>query len=504
MLFNSPEFIFLFLPIAVFLHFAFCRRGMTAAIVCTTIASLLFYAWWNPPFLLLPVLSILLNYGLGTAMMAAEERAARVLLGVGIVANLSVLGWFKYAGFLLSVIDGRPAPPPDVPLALSFTTFVQIAFLADIYRHRHPVDITRYALFVSFFPHLIAGPIVRWSELGPQIADRTRYRLDWGNVALGLTIFTFGLAKKMLLADPLAVHVGPVFAAAAQGEAVTTFAAWAAAFAYSAQLYFDFSGYSEMAIGLGLLFNLRLPINFAAPLRATSVMDFWRRWHITLSRFLRDFVYVPLGGGRCGPARRAFNLFATMTLGGLWHGAGWTFIVWGAFQGVLLAGNHAWRTLRGPRAPTRSGLLLGWFATFAVFAIGMVLFRAPDIATAGRLFAAMAGIADAPVPAHAVVEWDAWIVSHGYLDRDVVLVWCGANWSVVGTLLTGGALAVALLLPETMELFDYREAEEHSDWRRPVRVAWASSPGWLAVTVLLFAIAFDRIGRVSEFLYYQF
>ena len=280
---------------------------------------------------------------------------------LGICANMAVLIYFKYADFLLSIVTGMPAGAPKVPLALSFTTFVQIAFLVDVWRRREVGRFDQYSMFVAFFPHLIAGPIVRWTELGPQIAEPARYRVDWNNVALGLTIFLFGLAKKMLIADPLGEFVAPVFDAAARGEAVTAAAAWGGALAYSGQLYFDFSGYSEMAIGLGLLFNLRLPINFAAPFRATSIVDFWRRWHVSLSRFLRDFVYVPLGGSRRGPSRTAVNLVATMTIGGLWHGAGWTFIAWGAWNGVLLAVNHRWRQWRGPAQPTR-------IKTFAVLA----------------------------------------------------------------------------------------------------------------------------------------
>ena len=341
MLFNSSEFIFVFLPFAVLLHFALARWSVTAAVSATTLTSLLFYAWWNPPFVLLPVLSIAANFLIAQAMRGSDEGNARRLLIIGIVANLAVLGWFKYGDFLLSIVEGRRPHAPEVPLALSFTTFVQIAFLVDVWRRRDSVNFPAYAMFVAFFPHLIAGPIVRWDELGPQLRDRARYRPDWNNIALGLTIFCLGLAKKVLIADSLSPHVGPVFDAAARGEALTAAAAWGAAYAYTAQLYFDFSGYSDMAVGLGLLFNLRLPINFAAPLRATSIIDLWRRWHISLSRFLRDFVYVPLGGAAGGPARRTTNLFLTMVIGGLWHGANWTFVLWGAFHGVLLAVNHA-------------------------------------------------------------------------------------------------------------------------------------------------------------------
>ena len=340
MLFNSPEFIFVFLPAAVVLHFLLARHSVAAACLTTTITSLIFYLWWRPPFVLLPVLSILVNFALGSWIVRADALTARRLMILGICGNMAVLIYFKYADFLLSIVTGMPVGAPKVPLALSFTTFVQIAFLVDVWRRREVGRFDQYSMFVAFFPHLIAGPIVRWTELGPQIAEPSRYRVDWNNVALGLTIFLFGLAKKMLIADPLGEFVAPVFDAAARGEAVTAAAAWGGALAYSGQLYFDFSGYSEMAIGLGLLFNLRLPINFAAPFRATSIVDFWRRWHVSLSRFLRDFVYVPLGGSRRGPSRSAVNLVATVTIGGLWHGAGWTFIAWGAWNGVLLAINH--------------------------------------------------------------------------------------------------------------------------------------------------------------------
>ena len=505
MLFHTSEFIFIFLPAAVALHFILARYSVSAAIIATTVSSLAFYTWWRPPFVLLPVLSILANFWIARRIAGADDQAARRLLIAGIVANLAVLGWFKYADFVLSIFQGRKPAPAEVPLALSFTTFVQIAFLADVWRRRARVEFGPYAMFVAFFPHLIAGPIVRWSELGPQIADRLRYRVDWNNVALGLTIFTLGLAKKVLIADQVAPHVGPVFEAAANGEPLTAFAAWGAAFAYSAQLYFDFSGYSDMAVGLGLLFNLRLPINFAAPFRATSIIDLWRRWHISLSRFLRDFVYVPLGGAARGPARRTFNLFATMILGGLWHGANWTFIAWGALHGVLLAVNHAWRTVRGKRAPSVAGRFAGWLATFIAFVIGMVLFRAADIGAATTMLKAMAGLGHAPYADEIKVAWDLWGIRVGYISEDFVRGWLGPYWSVVGTLWTLGALGVALLVPDTMELTDYREGEPHSHWRRRVgMLAWRPSVAWLAVLALLFGAVFANLLQFTEFLYYQF
>jgi alginate O-acetyltransferase complex protein AlgI len=504
MLFNSPEFIFVFLPLAVALHFALARWSMQAAIAGTTASSLAFYAWWNPPFVVLPIISILANFALARCMLSVPRDTAKILMIAGIVANVLVLCYFKYADFLVSIVDGHKAVPPHVPLALSFTTFVQIAFLVHVHQRRAPIDFNSYALFVAFFPHLIAGPIVRWSSLGRQISDPARYRLDWNNVALGLTIFTLGLAKKLLLADPLSPYVGAVFDTAATGEAVTGAAAWGASFAFVLQIYFDFSGYSDMAIGLGLLFNYRLPINFGAPFRSTSIADFWRRWHVTLSRLARDLIYVPIALNR-GPFWRAAGLFIAMVVIGVWHGAGWTFVAWGAYYGVLLLINVTWNNWRGPRRKTLVTTLGGWAATVTAFAVSGVFFRAADIETAWRLLTAMAGFGDAMMPLEFTPGRDNWIIQHGYVTREFVLAWFGATWSVVGSLMTLVTLAVAMLVPDTMEITNYREGEPQSDWRRPVGfLAWRPSPVSFAVCVVVFAAVFASIGRVSEFLYYQF
>ena len=505
MLFNSLEFIFIFLPIAVSLHFLAARRGTVAPVIVTTITSLFFYAWWKPPFVVLPVLSIVFNYLVAQRIWAADRKTARVLVTLGVTANLLVLGYFKYSDFFLSMFQQRLPSNQDVPLALSFTTFVQIAFLVETARQPASAPFPRYAMFVSFFPHLIAGPIVRWSELGQQLADKIRYRVNWENMACGLTVFCLGLSKKVLFADNLASFVSPVFSAASLGLPITAVAAWGASFAYSLQLYFDFSGYSEMAVGLGLLFNLKLPLNFAAPFRATSIIDFWRRWHITLSRFLRDFLYVPLGGKKSGTIRRSLNLFVTMVIGGLWHGANWTFISWGAFHGVLLTLNHLWRSLRGVRPSTVTGRLIGWTLTFVAFVISMTLFRAPDIQTAGRIFEAMIGLGHAPVDPPLLVSFDFWALEQGYVTEMFVRRWLGSYWSVVGTLVTLILLAAALALPDTMEFVNYREGEPHSDWRRPRRIlTWSPSIVWAVTILALFGVVFANLGSFSEFLYYQF
>jgi alginate O-acetyltransferase complex protein AlgI len=505
MLFSAPEFIFLFAPLAVALHFALARWSIEAALLGTTCTSLIFYGWWNPPFVVLPLLSIFGNFLLAKAMVASDAATSRTLMWTGIATNLLVLFHYKYTDFALSVFHGTTAPPPSVPLALSFTTFVQIAFLVHVHQRRTPVDLNRYAFFVIFFPHLIAGPIVRWPSFGRQLYERERYRLDWDNIALGITIFVLGLAKKILIADSLSPHVASVFTAAAQGEPVTTMAAWGAAFAFIAQIYFDFSGYSDMAVGLGLLFNLKLPINFAAPLRATNMFDLWRRWHITLSRLARDLIYVPLNRADQGTLWRSAALVLTMAVIGIWHGAGWTFLVWGVFNGVLLLINQAWRALFGLPRGTRAGAIVGWALTFTGFTVGGVFFRASDMTSAWHLLEAMAGFADVPAAAHVNLAWDYWVLKKGILSEVTLVNWFGVNWSLTGSLWTLAAVAIALAVPDTMELANYREGDAQTRWRRDViLLSWRPSFGWMIVTAIAFFACFALIGRVSEFLYYQF
>jgi alginate O-acetyltransferase complex protein AlgI len=505
MLFNSLDFIYVFLPLAVILHFLAARWSVTAAIATTTLSSLAFYAWWKLPFVVLPLISVVGNFWLAREILRSDKKTGHRIMLVGVAINLLVLGYFKYFDFLVSILERRSPVLPDVPLALSFTTFVQVAFLVEFERDRSPIVFRPYAMFVTFFPHLIAGPIVRWTELGPQLADKARYRVNWHNVALGLTIFCIGLAKKVLYADRLAPHVAGVFDAATAGMPITAAAAWGASVAYSVQLYFDFSGYSDMAVGLGLLFNIRLPINFAAPFRATSMIDLWRRWHISLSRFLRDFVYIPLGGSEGGPVRRSINLVATMVLGGLWHGANWTFIAWGAFHGVLLVVNHLWRQLCGTAKKSLIGSLLGWALTFGAFAVGMTMFRSPDIQTAGRLLKAMAGFGHAQPGSPLMVESDFWAIDHEYVSEAFLRTWLGSYWSLVGTLLTTVLLAVALFLPDTMEVVDYREGEPRSNWRQQRRfLVWRPTASWAVALFALFAVVFVNLNKFTEFLYYQF
>src|ERR1700761_7123890 len=385
MLFASYTFLFQFLP-AVVLAFAAARRhSPRAGILVLAGASLFFYGAWKPVYLVLLLASIGANFSLGLLMEDPKRRRSIGMLGVAL--NLAALCYFKYTNFILDSINaliGAPLPFVNVvlPLGISFFTFQQIAYLVDVMRGaKIERDIVAYALFVSFFPHLIAGPLVHHAEMIPQF-KRGRTSRSAALAARGLAIFAAGLFKKVVIADNLAQFVSPVFAHLDAGGAVTPQWAWLSTLSYTFQIYFDFSGYSEMAIGLALLFGIRLPVNFRSPYQATSIIDFWRRWHITLSRFLRDYLYIPLGGNRLGEARRYFNLMLTMLLGGLWHGAGWNFLIWGGLHGLYLGINHLWQrgagvTIAKPdAAASRPSTILSWAITFAAVVLAWVFFRA--------------------------------------------------------------------------------------------------------------------------------
>jgi len=400
LLYNSFQFLFVFLPACLLLYFLAARVSRDLANVALCVASFYFYAWrkdWSVDLRLLTIIaiSILLNYTIGVLLreQRVAGRRAFAVLTVGVVVNLAALAYFKYANFALwniSALMGRPYAPLAIalPLGISFFTFTQIAFLVDAYRGKaRELGFARYCLFVAFFPHLIAGPIVHHSELMPQFAATGAKRWLPPNVHIGIAFLTLGLFKKVIIADTCAPWADKVFDFAGSVPFVD---AWRGAIAYTMQLYFDFSGYSDMAIGLAMMFNIRLPDNFFSPYKSVSIVDFWRRWHITLSRFLRDYLYIPLGGNRKGEARRQLNLMLTMLLGGIWHGAGWTFAAWGAYHGALLTVNHAWEK-RGKPLPN----WLARFATFIAVIIGWVMFRASSMRVAADRLRSMAGFAPA-------------------------------------------------------------------------------------------------------------
>lgn len=341
MLFNSYAFIFGFLPITLLLFFAISQLSSYKwAKLWLIVASIFFYGYWNVAYLPLLLLSIAVNYYLGKTISEVEPKSklAGFLLLLGLCTNLGLISYYKYAGFFVASANhllglNFAIPVIVLPLGISFYTFTQIAYLVDSYRgETEEYDFPTYTLFISFFPQLIAGPLLLHNELIPQFQKARSFALIPENLVRGLAWFCLGLAKKLLIADTVSVLVAPVFDHASQ---VSLLEAWLGSLSYTLQLYFDFSGYSDMAIGLALMMNIQLPINFDSPYKATSIVDFWRRWHITLSRFLRNYLYIPLGGNRRGEICRYVNLFITMLLGGLWHGAGWTFVVWGGLHGVF-------------------------------------------------------------------------------------------------------------------------------------------------------------------------
>jgi alginate O-acetyltransferase complex protein AlgI len=409
LLFNSPHFLLIFLPITLLGFFAIARRSRRLAALWLALASLVFYAAWNPRFVALLLASIACNYALAFAIAKARPgQRAKTLLIAAVTLNLSVLALFKYTDFFIGTLDslaGAHLPLMHVilPLGISFFTFTQIAFLADVFRGiAAEYDFVHYLLFVTYFPHLIAGPVLHHGQMMPQFASPATYRFNRAAFAEGMSIFLVGLAKKVVIADALAAFVPPLFAAVEHGTVVSFFESWAAALAYTFQLYFDFSGYCDMAIGLSLLFGVRLPLNFASPYKSRSVIDFWRRWHMTLSQFLRDYLYVPLGGNRHGALRRHVNLMITMMLGGLWHGASWTFVAWGTLHGAYLILNHGWRHWAGAgRTSARHGVYQACAAVLTFFAVvvAWVMFRAQSLHGAARVLIGMTGANGFVLPA---------------------------------------------------------------------------------------------------------
>jgi len=500
MLFNTYGFILLFLPIALAGWFL-CGKylGLLAAQAWLAAASLFFYAWWNPWYLALIAFSMVANFSWGRAL-AARATAGRphgLMLGLGVAANLAVLGYYKYANFFVDNLNafagaGWTLEKVILPLAISFFTFQQIAYLVDASRGlAREGNFFTYALFVSFFPHLIAGPIVHHAEMMPQFARPDVVRPRWDNFALGLTLFTFGLAKKVLLADPLGAQAGPVFTAAAHGSSLATASAWAGALAYTLQIYFDFSGYTDMALGLARMFNIILPQNFNSPYQSANLVEFWRRWHMTLSRFLRDYLYIPLGGNRHGRFRRHLNLLATMFLGGLWHGAGWTFVIWGVLHGVGLVVNHAWleakpRLAALARVPVLARLVTARAVTLLFVIAAWVLFRSENFPSAYRLYDILCGhavsFADGSAPAIPGAGWWIWLVA--------LYLW-------------------VILAPNSQDVCSlFEPALGVKPSRHPAllhgRILWQPSRRWAIVTAIVFTLCFLSLSTVSEFLYYKF
>ena len=492
MLFNSPIFIVFFLPLTLLIFFMVGRHSARIAAYWLFLASLVFYAWWNPAYVPLLLGSIVFNYFAGRVVAGTLQQPARkVVLIFSIIANLGLLINYKYAAFLLQVIgfaqEGHgQSTELALPLGISFFTFTQITFLVDAYSGgAKEYRFGHYGLFVTFFPHLIAGPILHHKEMMPQFQDMRTYRPELANLSVGLTLFVIGLFKKVILADGISPYVAPVFQGVTNPAGIGSVEAWLGVMAYSFQLYFDFSGYSDMASGLARMFGIRMPINFYSPYKARSMLELWRRWHMSLSRFLRDYVFVPLGGNRKSAFRRYASLLATMFIGGVWHGAGWTFIVWGAFLGALLALNHAWLVIWRRTKRPRLGLLAGsaaCTATYIGFTAGLVFFRADSLDVAFRVSGALIGLGASSFVGTVGLPVLAWIVVCG------LIVWG---------------------LPNSQQLL-YRFTpgiETFAGMLRPSSISWLEwkPSGWWALAISTMAVAsLLMLSRVREFLYFAF
>lgn len=463
-------------------------------------ASLFFYGWWNPGYVGLLLVSVIFNYTLGMWIAKARVQqkilARKHLLVFAVSVNLLLLSYYKYANFFLTSIDYLVDTQWSfdnilLPLGISFFTFTQIAFLVDTYRGEvKEYNFAHYGLFVTYFPHLIAGPVLHHKEMMPQFALRSTYTLHLENIAIGLSFFAIGLFKKVVLADGVSPYVTPVFAYHAN-EVVTFPVAWGGVLAYTFQLYFDFSGYSDMAIGLSYLIGVKLPLNFDSPYKAINIVDFWRRWHMTLSRFLRDYLYIPLGGNKKGKMRRYINLMVTMLLGGLWHGAGWTFVIWGGLHGVYLVINHGWSAFRkalGQRMenPTWWGRVSGRFITFVAVVVAWVFFRADNIDIAFALLKSMAGLNGMTLPDVWLTKWTTegpWLEVYYWIAGLLAIAWFMPNSQMI---MENGRVKKILLQKKYPSLFNIYSA-----------IA--------AILVLIIFLAFINASKgASEFIYFNF
>ncbi|MFZ6658587.1 MBOAT family O-acyltransferase [Undibacterium sp. TJN19] len=504
MLFNSFGFLFAFLPITLLIWQILKQKaGIRIALTWLALASLVFYAVWDVRYLFVLLTSITINFWLGgrilRARAAGQDAKAGHWLKAGICFNLLVLGGFKYTYFLLANLFAvfHAAPPIDpivLPLAISFVTFQKIAYLVDCRRgHVAKHDALEYLFFVSFFPQLIAGPIVHHKPLIAQTdAQNNPLFTQPESLVAGFSFLALGLFKKTILADSFAHYASPVFELARQtmpgGEA-----AWQAMLAYSLQLYFDFSAYSDMAVGLALMFGFKLPVNFFSPYKATSIIDFWRRWHMSLSSFLRDYLYIPLGGNRHGAVRRYRNLWLTMLLAGVWHGAGWNFFLWGAVHGALLLINHFWHhLLQGRVALSKAWNTLPDFfmiaMTFLLVAFAWVLFRAPDISSASNMYTALlyplSGGSLPAIPWHSPMQ-----LLEGLLGAsgDVAWVWIGIG------------LLIVWALPNSVQLLSYDPAPNTR-----ITIKWQIPLGLLSGLCFWFALKWMAVRPATEFLYFNF
>lgn len=489
MLFNSLPFLFVFLPVVLVGYLILVRATPTAALLWIVLSSLVFYAYGEPSFVIVVIASVAANYAIGRLIVATSGQLRLAVVSLGVAGNLLALGYFKYANFMVANLEqvlGHDLVWQDVvlPIGISFFTFQQIAYLVDTHRglliEKNPLS---YSAVVCFFPHLIAGPIVHPKEVLPQFRAQSRPQLS--DFSAGLTLLIIGLFKKVAVADTVALQSTPVFSAVSAGHVPGLIEAWSAALCYTLQIYFDFSAYSDMAVGLARMFAIDFPINFASPYKARSISDFWRRWHISLSRFLRDYLYVPLGGGRSGRMRRQVNLMLTMVIGGIWHGAAWTFIVWGFLHGVYLLIHKLWQDMGFARMLARTG----WWAavatliTFVSVIVAWVPFRAASLSDTAVLWHAMCG--GNGLGGFGLVNWDVMAFALALLP----IVFVAPN-------------SYQIMAASRLGLPTEGYPASVVDPAHPI--VWRPTPAWSAVMAAVLVIVLLKINDASEFIYFQF
>jgi len=501
MLFTSSAFFWVYLPIVFLGYYLMGRRSPIWAAAWLFLASVVFYGYWMPEFIFLLIGSILCNYWVGSNIgkldplygTQSQRRLAKYWLIAGISVDLAVLAYFKYAGFFVANVNALLGVDWSLgkiilPIGISFFTFTQIAFLADAYqRGTKEYKFIHFGLFVTYFPHLIAGPVLHHTQMMPQFKESATYRLNFPNIAAGLLIFAIGLFKKIVLADGISPYADAIFNAAAASQQPDIVEAWMGALAYTFQLYFDFSGYSDMAIGLSWMFNVRLPYNFNSPYKALNISDFWRRWHMTLSAFLRDYLYIPLGGNKKGPLRRYINLLLTMVLGGLWHGANWTFIFWGTLHGAYLVINHAFQKFTGQHLEqlrrTRLFTLFSWVLTFVSAVIAWVFFRASDFPSALRILSGLVSFVPQPVLSSDI---------HKILWNQGLDTLRGTYWLLI-------LAFIAFLMPNSNQIGERVLAKTRS------HAPFAAMALGAALTCCIFLILINNArDSVSAFIYFNF
>ena len=484
MLFPTYEFFFFFLPITLFVFLFQKKYSNRFTVQILLFASVVFYLLpnWTDGYIIIG--SIIVNFLLSKKIQLTSGIKSKAILALGVGFNLSVISYFKYLFFFAEVFSSVSGYNLSfekliLPVGISFYTFQQIAYLVDCYKYRDTTyNFQEYALFVTFFPQLIAGPIVHHKEIMPQISNLQVTPFDINKFHIGMLIFIIGLSKKLVLADNLALLANPVFDITDQAQSVDFVSAWVGSLAYTFQLYFDFSAYSDMAIGLGLMFGLKLPINFNSPYKSTSITEFWRRWHITLSTFLRDYLYIPLGGNRNGKYRRYQNLMLTMLLGGLWHGAGWNFIIWGGLHGLYLVINQAFSTFC-TKLDIQIHKLIGITITMLVVIVAWVFFRAETTKGALSLLRSMFSV----------------------IEPEMSLRWTPVNYFIIVL-----SAAIVFFAPNTAQIFNYVGCSTKSEWARQTADKLNTSKGYLFAIFIGFLLCLSLLfmPQPTVFLYFNF